>query len=330
LDLELLGKRKIFALFLLLFLKICIRTIYKQLINLYGEKFDDEKLLSYKPIIHQNILHSMKKLIDYSIENQEWKVLSENEQYKLELSNLHEDGDLTPDLVKPLTVLWSDPGIQHAFKAHSRRILLLESLEYWMKKLQLVSEDAFIPSLQDVLRTRAPTTGITEIEFHIEGAHFLLIDVGGQRNERKKWIHCFEGVTSIIFVASLNSFDQVLYEDEKANGMLEALDLFEQTVNLPYFTTTDVILFLNKSDLFREKIAHTPITVFFKNYQGKNDFDSSVAYIEEQFRRRLKGAGKDLYCHVTCATETSNVQFTFNAVKNIIIRRGLADAGIMN
>lgn len=40
-----------------------------------------------------------------------------------------------------------------------------------------------------------------------------MFDVGGQRAERKKWIHCFEDVTSIIFVASLNDYDLVMAED---------------------------------------------------------------------------------------------------------------------
>jgi hypothetical protein len=39
-----------------------------------------------------------------------------------------------------------------------------------------------------------------------------LVDVGGQRSERRKWIHCFERVTSIIFLVALSEYDQVLYE----------------------------------------------------------------------------------------------------------------------
>lgn len=42
-----------------------------------------------------------------------------------------------------------------------------------------------------------------------------MFDVGGQRSERKKWIHCFEGVTCIIFCAALSAYDTVLVEDEE-------------------------------------------------------------------------------------------------------------------
>lgn len=43
---------------------------------------------------------------------------------------------------------------------------------------------------------------------------YRLFDVGGQRSERKKWIHCFEDVTAIIFCVAMSEYDQVLHEDE--------------------------------------------------------------------------------------------------------------------
>lgn len=44
---------------------------------------------------------------------------------------------------------------------------------------------------------------------------YRMFDVGGQRSERKKWIHCFEGVTCIIFIAALSAYDMVLVEDDE-------------------------------------------------------------------------------------------------------------------
>ena len=45
-----------------------------------------------------------------------------------------------------------------------------------------------------------------------------MFDVGGQRSERKKWIHCFENVTSIIFCVALSEYDQVLLEESSQVG----------------------------------------------------------------------------------------------------------------
>jgi len=43
---------------------------------------------------------------------------------------------------------------------------------------------------------------------------FRMVDVGGQRSERRKWIHCFENVTSIMFLVALSEYDQVLVESD--------------------------------------------------------------------------------------------------------------------
>lgn len=52
-----------------------------------------------------------------------------------------------------------------------------------------------------------------------------MVDVGGQRSERRKWIHCFENVTSIIFLVALSEYDQILFESE--NEVTRSL-LFKQ------------------------------------------------------------------------------------------------------
>lgn len=70
------------------------------------------------------------------------------------------------------------------------------------------------PTERDILRTRVKTTGIVEVHFSFKNLNFKLFDVGGQRSERKKWIHCFEDVTAIIFCVAMSEYDQVLHEDE--------------------------------------------------------------------------------------------------------------------
>ena len=100
-----------------------------------------------------------------------------------------------------------------------------------------------------------------EEHFLIDDVQFVMFDVGGQRNERKKWIHCFEGVTAVIFVAAISEYDQVLFEDKSQNRMIEAIALFREVCNLKWFRKTAMILFLNKRDLFEAK--HVLSIVFF-------------------------------------------------------------------
>ncbi len=91
----------------------------------------------------------------------------------------------------------------------------------------------------------------------LKDLNFRVFDVGGQRSERKKWIHCFEDVTAIIFIVALSEYDQVLVEDETTNRMHESLRLFDSICNNKWFVNTSIILFLNKKDLFEEKILRS-------------------------------------------------------------------------
>ena len=73
-----------------------------------------------------------------------------------------------------------------------------------------------MPNDQDMLHARLRTTGITETLFEMRNINFRMMDVGGQRSERKKWIHCFEGVQCLLFMVALSGYDQCLVEDQNA------------------------------------------------------------------------------------------------------------------
>lgn len=97
------------------------------------------------------------------------------------------------------------------------------------------------PTDSDILRCRNKTTGIIETTFPIEDRMYRIFDVGGQRSERKKWIHCFEGVTAVLFLVSLSGYDSCLVEDKDANQMQEALMLFDSICNSKWFTRTSMV-----------------------------------------------------------------------------------------
>ena len=119
-----------------------------------------------------------------------------------------------------------------------------DSAKYFLDQLDAITSPYFLPSTQDILRSRVKTTGIVEINFKVKDLNFRVFDVGGQRSERKKWIHCFEDVTSIIFLVALSEYDLVLVEDESVNRMQESLRLFDSICNNKYFVNTAFILFL--------------------------------------------------------------------------------------
>lgn len=199
----------------------------------------------------------------------------------------------------------------------------------YLNDLERIAQNDYIPTQQDVLRTRVKTTGIVETHFTFKDLHFKMFDVGGQRSERKKWIHCFEGVTAIIFCVALSAYDLVLAEDEEMNRMHESMKLFDSICNNKWFTDTSIILFLNKKDLFEEKITHSPLSICFPEYTGANKYDEASSYIQSKFEDLNKRKDtKEIYTHFTCATDTRNVQFVFDAVTDVIIKNNLKDCGL--
>lgn len=88
------------------------------------------------------------------------------------------------------------------------------ALYSYFREIDRMADPNYLPIDQDILRSRVKTTGITETMFRVGELTYRLFDVGGQRSERKKWIHCFENVTALVFLVSLSEYDQMLYEDE--------------------------------------------------------------------------------------------------------------------
>lgn len=223
--------------------------------------------------------------------------------------------------------LWKDPSIQEAYN-RSSEFQINDSALYFFNRLDQIAEPKYVPNVQDILRIRSKTSGVAEQKFQINNNIFNIIDVGGQRSERRKWIHCFNDVTSIIFFVSLSEYDQRLSEDETTNRMSESFKLFKDITNYKSFQMDmPIILFLNKADLFKAKIEKIPLNIYFKEYTGKNEFDEARKYIEKSLFE-LAPKGRQIFCHTTIATDTDNIDLVFKIVKEIIITSHLRGIGM--
>jgi guanine nucleotide-binding protein subunit alpha len=153
-----------------------------------------------------------------------------------------------------------------------------------------------------------------------------MVDVGGQRSERKKWIHVFDNVQVVLFLVAISGYDHVLVEDRNGNQMHEALMLFESISNSKYFEKSALILFLNKIDLFREKIAGgmSPISKVFPDYTGQaNDIEAGMEFFANKFRNLVRQPKKEVYVHYTNATDTDLLKKTMASVQDMIVQRNL-------
>eukprot|EP01126_Amoeba_proteus_P008093 TRINITY_DN1297_c0_g1_i11.p1 TRINITY_DN1297_c0_g1~~TRINITY_DN1297_c0_g1_i11.p1 ORF type:complete len:343 (-),score=59.10 TRINITY_DN1297_c0_g1_i11:260-1288(-) len=299
-------------------------TFAKQLKVLHASGFNDSEKSHYCDVILDNITYSVQQLLS-ATEAHHLELTEKNRKFAQECQNLYKL-EMNPAMGASIKSLTEDPAIVKVRTEHYTTFHLPDSAIYFLSNIERISTPGYIPSVEDLLRCRVRTTGIQELEITTEGITFTIVDVGGQRSERKKWVHCFENITAIIFLVAMSEYDLNLFEDQSTNRMHESLKLFDEICSSKWFTKTPVILFLNKRDLFAEKIKKTNITTAFPEYSGPQTYEATSAYIRDQFVCLTENT---VYPHFTCATDTKNVNQVFNSVREMFVNAAMEQIGIV-
>lgn len=107
--------------------------------------------------------------------------------------------------------------------------------------------------------------------------------------------------------------------------MQEALLLFESIMSLAWFKNSSIILFLNKIDLFKEKLAEKPVAEYFPDYTGATgDFSAASKYFADKFKSLNHTENREIYVHFTNATDTNLLKITMQSVQDTIIQTNLS------
>ncbi|KAJ1822838.1 guanine nucleotide-binding protein subunit alpha [Coemansia sp. RSA 2598] len=306
-------------------------TIIKQMKLIHDGGYSQDERESFKEVIFSNTIQSMRVMLEamdtlhIALEHPEYQ---SHADVIMSMPGQIEAENLPMDVSNAVKALWADGGVRECF-SRSNEFQLNDSASYYFDSIGRICQEGYIPTDQDVLRSRVKTTGINETIFRVGELTYRMLDVGGQRSERKKWIHCFENVTAILFLVAISEYDQVLIEDDTVNRMQEALTLFDSICNSRWFVKTSVILFLNKMDIFREKLPHSPMRKYFPDFDGGDDIDAASEYILKRFVSLNQSDAKQIYTHFTCATDTNQIKFVMAAVNDIIIQTNLRDCGLL-
>lgn len=310
-------------------------TFIKQMRIIHGSGYSDEDKRSFIKLVYQNIFMAMNSMIRAMDTLKIPYRDPANEANSQENSEMVRSVDyekvttFEKPYVEAIKVLWNDAGIQECYD-RKREYQLTDSAKYYLDAIDRIAEPTYLPTLQDILRVRVPTTGIIEYPFDLDNIIFRMVDVGGQRSERRKWIHCFENVTSIMFLVALSEYDQVLVESDNENRMEESKALFRTIITYPWFQNSSVILFLNKKDLLEEKIMHSHLVDYFPEFDGpQRDAQAAREFILKMFVDLNPDPDKIIYSHFTCATDTENIKFVFAAVKDTILQLNLKEYNLV-
>ncbi|XP_052156389.1 guanine nucleotide-binding protein alpha-1 subunit isoform X2 [Oryza glaberrima] len=248
-------------------------------------------------ILERILYEGAKELSQVESDSSKYVISPDNQEIGEKLSDIDGRLDyplLNKELVLDVKRLWQDPAIQETYLRGSI-LQLPDCAQYFMENLDRLAEAGYVPTKEDVLYARVRTNGVVQIQFSPVGENkrggevYRLYDVGGQRNERRKWIHLFEGVNAVIFCAAISEYDQMLFEDETKNRMMETKELFDWVLKQRCFEKTSFILFLNKFDIFEKKIQKVPLSVceWFKDYQpiapGKQEVEHAYEFVKKKF-----------------------------------------------
>lgn len=307
-------------------------TFARQMKIIFCDGFNDQELSNYKSILQHNLCLGLKELLqrldEAGVELN--KKIKKAANFFLE-ANAYQT-QLNDDVVDKAQKLWKDKDVQAGISKVGK-FEFTESLEYVMSNLDRISSSEWTPTNEDVLHVRQRTTGMVETQFKVDKYTWTIVDVGGQKVERRKWVHSQQGMNALIFFVALDEYDVMSEDEPEKTKMEEALDIWDETVNSENLAPNlPVILFLNKEDLFREKIERVPIKKTYKKYKGGKDFNAAVEFIHGMFLDRIHPDSKvtrdEVYWKVTCAIDTDNVRFVFDAVRDFIFRQRLKVSGL--
>jgi GTPase SAR1 family protein len=225
-------------------------TFFKQMTIIdgyaHGESFTEKERHFFHIEICAQILKQMMHMIDcVSLMNEylpdlemhsEPLQLSEDEKVATaaaHIMSLNLREIITKEIADSIEILWYEQVIKTVYNTRAR-LQVDDSISYFLSEIHRIAEPAYIPSNEDIIQVRTRTTSIISKEFDIKGNTFCMFDVGGQKSERKKWIHCFENVTAVIFVASLSCYDEYVVEENDQHSNYKNSSKYDETAAANY------------------------------------------------------------------------------------------------
>ena len=289
-------------------------TFVKQLklLSSPNETFPEAYRSKFLPEIQRNVIQALANICSFMLEEEIPMDSDPSEELaglQREIIKIHEEVRVNPDSITRFTQhpgseahkdlfnvcerLWANKAVK-ATQDRGNEFQQIDSARYFLDKLGTIRKPEYSPSDADVLQCRTRTLGIHTESLVYNGIPFELVDVGGQREQRAKWIEAMtDGVTAVIFLTDASAYDTMLEEDNSVNRLRESYQLLGQVWTKSLLKDKSFILFLNKQDKLADKVrsGRNPIINFFPEYKG-GQVKFTITFLSELLAQRKKKRGE--------------------------------------
>lgn len=306
-------------------------TLYRQMQIINTAGFSREERKMYKDIIIDNIndclsliLDQMEGLIKPEAINmvEEFLLISSADKWELSSSE-------KARILRLSQELWQLPSVKNSFKEHRSMLECPESIEFLLNELDDIAKENSLPTNQQILHCRLKTTGVREMNFVYDNGIIRMIDVGGQRSERRKWLFLFDDIEVLLFCVAVDEYDMVLREDGGTNALEESLAVFRSLINSCWFKSTTIVIFMNKIDLLEKKIKQSNVKDTFADFTGDPHCSVDVIeFIKQKYLKCDKQENRRIFSFPTCATDTDNISRVSRVCFDSVLNRHLAMTGL--
>ncbi|CEO97605.1 hypothetical protein PBRA_000951 [Plasmodiophora brassicae] len=294
-------------------------TLFRQLRLLHGAPYSSKELEEFAQTIRTMIIADTIKLVSIA------ELCAGGEPLPPEVEPMmacvkERPSTLTPELAVAIAQFWATPLAQKVF----------------LDKVAIIAEPSWTPSRLDLVNFRVRTTGVLDQKIVKDDKSIRLVDVGGQRSERRKWIGQFSGVTAVLFVVAASEYDQKCFEDNATNRLEESMAVFKEIVNNEQLANAGLVVFFNKTDMLKKKLKTIPFKDYVPAFPGENSFASVSTYLSKLYQDIVREAPRppgastrSVQVHFTTAIDPDNIALVFDEVTETIIKLRLSAAGIM-
>lgn len=222
----------------------------------------------------------------------------------------------TTNVHELLLEIWLDPMMRYIFENHRSDLQLPDGACEFVPFLKNITNPReYSLDFDDYIRCRVKTIGLARSSVMIHKKKISLFDVGGQRSERLKWKRAHYDV--IFYLASLNDFDLLCYEDNSQNRMLESLNAFGEFINGDNLLK-DVFLIFTKIDVFKNLLETKDLSSVFEDYHDGKDWEKALDFITKKFVERNHGHRSRLHVYTINLMNIDDVTTLFEKIFAVI------------